>query len=364
MLPKVSDISPNMGCDPEFFFKLNGQVIGAEKFIPKTGIVVNHSAFDTSSSNQSKFIIDGVQAELNPRPDACRANLGNSIKACFKQLKEELNARGEGITADFSRAVEISKDKLLELDESSRKFGCAPSKSIYRIPARLKLDKVDPTEYRIRAAGGHIHIGKSDLYKDLTRALTIDHEKTVKMLDIILGNTCVLVDRDITNIERRKLYGRAGEYRLPEHGLEYRTLSNFWLTSYPLMSFAFGLARLAVQLIASTDHELYYNEFTSKVKKTKVHKAINNNDFDLAMENFQAIEKLITEVSNDNSRYSIGTSSITNFYHFVKKVNSDGLEYWFKDDPLNHWINIPECHDGGFFDFLKDTVCTDRLKAA
>lgn len=359
-MPKVTDVRPQMGCDPEFFFKKDGEIVGAEKFIPKDGIV-----FDNGwDSNKSKFIIDGVQAELNPRPNNCRANLANEIKACFQTLKKEMAKKaGEGFTLDFSRAVEISKDKLMELDEKSRKFGCAPSKSVYRNSAGVNIAQVDPSEYRVRAAGGHIHIGFERKGSNLHTALVDDCVRTVKMLDILVGNTCVLVDRDPANIERRKVYGRAGEYRLPPHGLEYRTLSNFWLTSYPLMSMAFGLARLAVQLMADNRREDFYEMFTSEVRLKDVHTAINNNDFDLAMANFKAVEKLIIEVSRQDDAFAIHGGNMPQFYHFVDVIKSKGLEYWFPEDPMTHWTKRGECHVGGFHDYLLNAVAVDLRKS-
>lgn len=365
VMNKVYNISPTMGCDPEFFFKSEGKVVGAEKVIPANGLIV---------SGASKFIIDGVQAELNPCPSSCRALLGNEIRRCFNTLKSELDKSKGKITADFSRTVEISKENLDELQEDSKKFGCAPSKSIYQEVTGIKLDKVDPSIYRTRAAGGHIHIGKDQgiirglntrpptIVSGLTRALTTDYAKTVTMLDIICGNTSVLIDRDEGNIERRKLYGKAGEFRLPNHGLEYRTLSNYWLTSYPLMSFAFGMARLAVQLIADPKHSnTFFNEFTSKVKIANVHTAINGNDFDMAMDNFKAIEPLLAEVTvnNDEGSHPVNYSNLAEFHHFIEVVRKDGLKYWFPQNPLTHWTTHGECHTGGFRDFLRITVKAD-----
>lgn len=389
-LKKVTDISPYMGCDPEFFFKQNGEVVGAEKFIPKNGLtfdfratssiktkegkLVRHGDFTSlGDAPASKFIIDGVQAELNPRPNTCRANLANEIKCCFIKLKEELAKENKGFTVDFSRAVEIPRANLMELEEKSRTFGCAPSNSIYKTSSKIKgikLENIDATEYRVRAAGGHIHIGKKG-YTNLTAALTTHHEQTVKMLDILCGNTCVLLDRDEANIERRKVYGKAGEYRLPEHGLEYRTLSNFWLTSYPLMSLAFGMARLAVQLIADAKREEYFEAFTSAVKPKKIHDAITNNDFDLAMENFKAVEPLILQVSQAGTcRYAISATNIKEWYYFVDSVKNKGLTYWWPNDPMTNWIDTGELHTGGFYDFLNGPVREemkvelDKLKTA
>ncbi len=355
MLPKIYDRSPMLGCDPEFFFKIKGKVIGSEKILPKDGLVC---------APQSKFIIDGVQAELNPRPNACRANLANEIKACFAALDAKLKKDKSTCVADFSRTVKISRRNLMELDEQSRKFGCAPSKNVYKESGGIKIDKVNPAQYRTRAAGGHIHIGM-DSYnsKSLLRALKEDYERTVIMLDLICGNTCVLVDPDKSNKVRRKLYGRAGEFRQPAHGLEYRTLSNFWLTSYPLMSLSFGLARMAVNMMADdTSHETFFKEFTSRVKADDVHKAINENNFKLAYKNFKAIEDLILEVTNATDRYPIHKGNMKEFHYFVDRVQNDGLEYWFKDNPMTHWIKIYEAHIGGFSDYLQSDVRNDMKK--
>jgi hypothetical protein len=349
---KVVDLRPLLGCDPEFFLKLNGEVVGSETFIPKAGIKVGSG---------SKFIIDGVQAELNPIPDTCRVLLASEIARCFHTLKTEI-AKKKGYSVDFSRTVEISAEKLKELTPESKVFGCAPSKNVYNIKSGIDITAIDPTKYRTRAAGGHIHIGISS-NNDLTRALVTEHEKTVEILDIICGNTSVLIDRDMGNAERRKLYGKAGEFRQPKHGLEYRTLSNYWLTSYPLMSFAFGMARLAVQLMADNkNHDLFYKEFTSKVKQENIHQAINNNDFNLAMENYKAIEALLLEVCSEHGTHPIHKSNVKQFNHFVDMIDKNGLNYWFPQDPLEYWTTQPERL--GFCDFLFRTVTPDMKKKA
>lgn len=361
-LPLVLDIRPFMGCDPEFFFKLDGEVIGAEKFIPKDGLVRT----DGNVRDASKFIIDGVQAELNPRPNYCRANLASELSMCFQMLKKELKSRGKGIKADFSRTVEISEKNLMELDEKSRKFGCAPSKSIYTNKGALKIEDIDPVKYKTRAAGGHIHIGTNSVVQGdinhIKKALGENHEKTIIMLDLLCGNTCVLVDRDAGNIERRKVYGRAGEFRLPKHGLEYRVLSNFWLTSYPLMSLAFGMARLAVQLSADPGNsDKFFKAFTSRVKSKNIHDAINNNDFDLAMSNFKAVKDLILEVSHLTTNYAINSHNIKEFHYFVETIKEKGLNHWFPTDPLEHWSAIADGRYMGFNDFLTLNVRKEMI---
>jgi len=351
----------SMGCDPEFFFKVDGETIGAEKILPKNGL-------SNPNYSNSKFVIDGVQAELNPSPDTCRARLANQISNCFKQLDAELKKQGGNIKADFSRTIEISKENLLALSEDSRKFGCAPSTNAYRSSSGMKIDAVDPTEYRTRAAGGHIHIGhgSSTTWK---KAFTKDTKRTVQIFDLIVGNTCVLIDRDPSNIERRKLYGRAGEYRLPNHGLEYRTLSNFWLTSYPLMSLVFALARFATQIAVSPHADIYHKEFMKDIYVKDIKNAINNNDFDIAMVNFEKIRPVWEKIQGEyagstpnQESWALTKESIPRFLYFVNKIKEHGLGYWFKEDPMIHWTTLREAHSGGFYDYQRINIADDMRK--
>jgi len=110
-------------------------------------------------------------------------------------------------------------------------------------------------------------------------------------MDIVAGNTCVLVDRDESNAKRRVIYGRAGEYRIKKYGIEYRVLSNFWLKGYVLWSMATALLRNAVGIYRAG----LADELISKFDIKKVRDAINNNDKHLALENFKILAAFIKE---------------------------------------------------------------------
>lgn len=342
-----------MGCDPEFFFRgSDDKIIGAEKIIPKNGIL----------TMQGKVIIDGVQAEINPKPDTCRERLANNITACFNSLQGSMK---KGIKIDSSQTVTISKEELESLDKKNRVFGCAPSFNTYDSSAKILAD---PEKYMYRGAGGHIHLGyHGETYttdeKGLIPMKRIFFEKEyqerlVMLLDIILGNTFVLLDRNPGNKERRKNYGRAGEYRTPKHGVEYRTLSNYWLRSQPLMSLAFGLARQCVCILAE-EKENYYKEFISRIKPKDIVNAINENDFDLAYENFKKIEPLFLEITPDgikknrngivgnNGIYPLDTTNIEAFHYLI----ATGMDKYLTNDIMKYWTNMVE---GGFWWFMQD----------
>lgn len=364
-LPIVNTFQPYLGCDPEFFFKSDDGVIGAEKVFKKEGLLNTTPSVNDRcvlEGTKSQFVIDGVQAELNPRPNTCRANLANEISACFKTLDAELKKQKTNISVDFSRSVVISEEKLAELDKENQKLGCKPSNSAYR-GAGVKLSEVDPLKHRQRSAGGHIHIGIKNQPR-LEKAVKKHPTKVIKMLDIICGNTCVLIDRDEGNKERRKLYGRAGEYRLPAHGIEYRTLSNFWLESYHLMSLAFGMARLAVELISDEKNSAkYYKAFSKAVNMKDIERAINDNDFDLAYQNFKKIEPLLAEVTAMSSEHHpVNKNNLPQFHYFVSKVKTNGLKHFFKDDAMKHWTTLPEAHKDGFYYFLNTVIKPEMVK--
>lgn len=360
-LPKVAAIHPSLGSDPELFFRKGKQILGAELLLPREGLKVFEGVHET----KSKWTIDGVQAELNPSVHTCRSSMASAISTSFRSLIQELKKKDPEVTLDFSQAVEVGEADLAQLSEESRKFGCMPSLSIYDTSKDIQINQVDPSQYRIRAAGGHVHIGV-DNYPQLVPALTTRCKETVQLLDIIAGNTAVIIDRSRANIERRKLYGRAGEYRLPAHGLEYRTLSNFWLYDSRLMSLMMGLVRLAVQLSADANHKQYYEAFFSAVPQEAIRQAINTNDLEMAMDNFLQIVPLLTQVTvnNEYGEHPVNATNIADFYFFADKIVEKGLTHWFKEEPSVHWQREDLYSASGFSNFLKNTVNPERKKAA
>ena len=348
-----------LGCDPELFFEdSKGRIVGAEKVIPETGLSSVGNGLPASYQewgSDKALILDGVQIELNPAPSHCRANLGNSIQASFRTLRKHLAGMNE-IRASFKTVVEVDKEELQSLSDKAKILGCAPSNNLYDKNASIS---VDPTIYRKRSAGGHIHIGLKSAIYNLSHLM--DHrEELVPLLDTLVGLPSVLIDRDPEAVERRKVYGRAGEYRLPDHGLEYRTLSNYWLRSYQLFSFVMGMTRLAVCVLGTK----YINDapgdgtywprptgkmwdapsrLLEKVDLELVREAINKNDLVLAKRAFTPVKEFIKD--HVRGIYSgLQSTDIANFEFFCQKVEEEGIEFWFPQDPIEHWSNMPEGH--------------------
>jgi hypothetical protein len=344
VLKKIYISSPNLGCDPEFFFIKHGEVVGSEKVIPSNGIL-------SERGGGSKVVRDGVQAEVNPSPSTCRQTLAYNIASCFATIAKEIQKTGE-IKVDFSQVVKVTKEEMDTLGDKAKKLGCAPSLNTYRSKATIGVKDVE--NFMDRSGGGHLHFG-------ITSKI-VDAKRLVPMLDLIVGNTCVMIDRDPANAERRKVYGRAGEYRLPKYGIEYRTLSNFWLRDYKLMSMVMGLGRTAISFISSDIKEGYFEKkILKQVTRTNLKNAINNNDVELAKNNFAAIEPILVDMMPSNG--TLSKRNMKYFHHFIKRIDEKGLEYWFKEDPMTHWTNIHNTHrvGSGWENFL-DTIVNNDMR--
>lgn len=360
------------GCDPEIFFVRRGSktgklyTVGAEKIIPPEGLVVE--------GYPKQIVLDGVQAELNPSAQWCRANLGNSIQSSFLKLRKKL-AEKPGLEVSFSSVVKVTRKELETLSPEARLFGCAPSLNWYDQKFGARPRKLaNPNKYLKRSAGGHLHFGLNGTGSKPS-PLFMERERIVPMLDIILGNTCVIIDRDPFARERRKNYGRAGEYRLPTHGLEYRTLSNFWLRSYQLFGLVTGLGRLAIDIVhtalrmeavpQSYPPGTYANvepDLLAAVDMKDIQRAIDRNDAELAWSNWRKVKPILQGLSLSNYSYGLCQNFFPQFEWWMKDVEEHGLEKWFPEDPLKHWCEKKEGHGTGWESFLTSTIALSFLK--
>lgn len=336
--------SVSLGSDPEFNFSSEGLSIGSEKILPENGLDV---------ATHGKIVIDGVNAELNPVPNTCRALAANSLAACFRKLAEQI--KDKKVNLEFRPLFKVTRQELNSLSEKSRIFGCVPSQNNFD-PNNSTI-KVNPKKYLKRSCGGHVHLGPH--YNSVSKALS-EPKILVPIADIVLHNTCVLLDRNPDNVERRRVYGKCSEYRkTPYKGIELRTLSNFWLRAYPLMSFVYGMARMVVLMVSqSKEGNDYVKALREAVSYEDVYKAVQENNFDLAYQNFSKIQQILLDAAGGvEDHIPISHATIKEFHHFVAK----GVDYWFDHDSFQHWLKLPEAHGHGWESMMQKRVREDML---
>lgn len=225
-----------LGADPEIFAFKNGTLVPAFEFLPPKG-------------EGRKMYWDGFQAEWKyDTPFTCQNNLVKATRESLMQMSEY--AAKKEAKLSLINVVKIPAETLKKANYRHVELGCEPSYNAYHLRG---LDVENPRLLKYRFAGGHMHFGEY-LRKP-------NYEKVIKTLDSILGVWATGTARHVDSPIRRQYYGMAGEYRKPTYGvnengqkvygIEYRTLSNFWLSSPGLMQLTWDIGRLCVKLAGS-----------------------------------------------------------------------------------------------------------------
>ena len=207
-----------VGADPEVFVSHAGKIISA------IGIVPGSKAQPVPTKHG--FVQpDNVLAEFNINPAKCRNEFVASIKAVLADLGEMTPG------LDMRASHMYTYEELDSFGPEAFIFGCDPDFDAWRGGDKtIQPVGADP---RLRTAGGHVHLG---YLSDGQECSIADRCRVVRAMDVTLGLQSVLFDKDT---QRKQLYGKAGCFRPKKYGVEYRTLSNFWLMSDELMAWAY-----------------------------------------------------------------------------------------------------------------------------
>src|SRR6056297_1572759 len=204
-----------IGSDPEIFLKKKGKALSA------IGLIGGSKEEPVEISKEGhKLQEDNVMVEFNIPPVRDVKRWKKELKFCLNYID---NLVGNDIEIVVTPSLEFDEEQLSHIN--AKQFGCSPDNNVWKQMPNPEIKA--PKSFRF--AGGHIHVS----YEDLEESVT---ENIVKSMDLFLGVPSVLLDKDE---ERKKVYGTAGRFRFTSYGLEYRSLSNFWLSSEDLMEWAF-----------------------------------------------------------------------------------------------------------------------------
>lgn len=244
-----------VGADPEVFVAdLNGNITSA------IGMV-------GGSKESPRPVVDGgvqednVLAEFNIDPAKSKIEFVCNISSVMGSLRKILE--NNDLQPIIVPSHKFTAQELDSFGPDAMEFGCSSEWNAWdsKVMPRPKGDKVN-----LRTAGGHVHIG----YDNPDR---FTNEDLVKMMDYAIGVPSVLIDSDKA---RRKLYGKAGSMRHKPYGVEYRTLSNFWLNSDELISWVYD------RTLWCTKNLDRLPEFVSAFDPQTLKRIINRSDTGLA----------------------------------------------------------------------------------
>lgn len=236
----VPQYPPYIGTDPEIFVvDKDGMNIPAWKFLPDKKTPLKHT-YGTA-------YWDGFQAEYTTLAGAsCLAFFHDYVREGLLAIQKAAQSFDKTAKLSIASVMEVDPEVLAKAENHHVEFGCMPSKNAWGLSGRV----VDARQLPIRFAGGHIHFGlynalgtNSYVFDDKAHKANRDklhgdeelQRRVIWSLDAILGVACVSLFEKWDHPARREFYGLPGEYRLPPHGLEYRTLSNAWL-AHPVIS--------------------------------------------------------------------------------------------------------------------------------
>jgi hypothetical protein len=240
-----------IGADPEFMLKnYQGQLIsaigkiGGDKWNPKPISEVGHAILE-----------DNVSVEFNIPPSDNADAFVAHLSFVMQHLRGVADSHGllfaEGVASASFPETELQTPEALV-------FGCEPDFNAWTEQVNPKPKSDDPN---LRSCGGHVHIGTS-----------LDPIKVIRACDLFLGVPSVWMDSDS---KRRELYGKAGAFRPKPYGVEYRTLSNFWIWSEKHMRWVYDQTNKALDFVEQG------NEIDPEMGKL-VCQAINQGDLSAA----------------------------------------------------------------------------------
>lgn len=211
-----------IGADPEFVLTdRNGNPVSSEG---KIGGSKTNPRFIKKFGYQE----DNIIGEFSMPPANTEDMFVTLLKEGIDIISEELLK--QDLNVSIISSAEFKQEETTT--DQGRSAGCDPEFCVYT------QSYVEPPDYEnslVRTAGGHIHVGWLDPKSGVSPDVN-DCERIVKNMDYFLGIPSVILDPDA---RRRQYYGKAGSFRFTDYGIEYRTLSNFWIKEEKLVRWAF-----------------------------------------------------------------------------------------------------------------------------
>jgi len=242
-----------IGSDPELFLvDKSGNFVSAIGKIPGTkNLPYPVPKFGRGSALQ----VDNVLVEYNTAPTTDLGTWATLHTGMLEHIKDRVSEFN--LLPKIVAAAEMPESELM--DPAACVFGCDPDYNAWELQPNPTPRSNNP---RLRSAGGHIHIGVEGMTE-------LEKINTTRAMDLLVGAYSVVHDPDT---KRAELYGRPGAMRPKPYGIEYRTVSNFWLTDSGHMENVFSFAQTAAK----------YNSRSFQHLKEKVYSMFRNRDKELA----------------------------------------------------------------------------------
>lgn len=236
-----------IGADPEIFV---GDDTSVRSIVGKIGGTKEHP-LGLPLGEGFAVQEDNVALEFNIPPSKSKAEFVRNICTATQFLEQTMIDRHN---LHFVKQASASFPLEELMTPEALVFGCDPDYNAWTKRRNPRPHVDDPS---LRSCGGHVHIGLDGL----------DPITVVKGCDLFLAIPSLFMDKDE---QRRLLYGKAGAHRIKPFGVEYRTLSNFWVFEPKYIEWVHDNVSRALDAVS--------NNFDFDSEQENIVNAINNND--------------------------------------------------------------------------------------
>lgn len=220
-----------IGTDPEIFLKDKE----TKQIKSVSGILGGTKDEPKSIGKKCKVQEDNILAEFNIPPVKTKEDFLKYINHAKDYISTI--AAANGLELHYSSSEMIDPQIL---DENSEEFGCSPSLNVVSKQfVSVKIEDMPPHLRNLRTSGFHIHFGNKKLTEEQCERLVFAFELMVSLY---------LAKYDNDKHGRRNFYGKFGDCRIKDYGVECRSLGGFFLKDDDTISMVWDRIEEAISL--------------------------------------------------------------------------------------------------------------------
>ena len=265
---------PAIGMDGEFFLvDAGGHPISA------VGLVGGEKGRPIPCDGGG-YLEDCVAVEINPYPvpfSQGREIFADNIALCIEEVRSKIKKLNLDVC--ITPTMLFDKDSLAS--DQAMVSGCSPSFDAWSVSPFVAPD-LSKTFHRF--ASGDLHLSWD--MPTTRRSKHIERINTIRLLDLVMSAAEVC---NTHKSKRSQAYGQPGIHRTTPYGVEYKSVSNFWMEDRSKMMWAYDIGKWVIEYV--TNHRSMRDDLSLGMYNEHVHRMINTWDKKRAsviLENFDA----------------------------------------------------------------------------
>lgn len=247
---------------------------------------------------------DNVAVEFAVPPAASKDEF---IRNIGDALDDVIDVLPNDVQIEIIPSANFPANQLVH--DECKEFGCDPDSNAWT--RQVNQPAADAAEAHLRSCAAHIHLGF--VVGSGNYFLEADEDAkamVICVMDCMLGLVSTVLDGSEAATRRKELYGKAGCWRSREYGIEYRTLSNYWIKSPTLVSLIYSLVEDVIEVMRDEKQM----ELINRLGVMNIRNVITNGEVEMAE---KMVNGVVMEYMSTNSialyKEVLGTVEDINF---------------------------------------------------